>query len=73
MLCMVSGTGNAGAVVTANDYDVGAGLLVAEEAGATWTAHRFEREGRTFTVYVAAESAAFHARLEALVLSVLPR
>lgn len=67
MLCMVSGSGNAAAVVTANDYDVAAGLLVAAEAGATLSQVTFERDGRAFTAWLAAESAAWHDRIAALV------
>jgi myo-inositol-1(or 4)-monophosphatase len=72
MLAMVSGTGNTGAVVTANDYDVAAGLLVAEEAGARWSARTLVRDGRTFTAYIAAEAPVIHDALRAVVEGVLP-
>lgn len=64
--CMVGGCGNTGAIVTANDYDVAAGLLVAREAGATVSQLTFEREGRAFTAYLAGESEATHAALRGL-------
>jgi fructose-1,6-bisphosphatase/inositol monophosphatase family enzyme len=71
MLCMVGGCGNSGAMVTANDYDVAAGLLVAREAGATVSELTFEREGRRFTAYLAGESEATHAALRSLLDEVL--
>lgn len=69
MLCMVAGTGNAAALVTANDYDVAAGLLVAAEAGATLSQVSFTRDGRAFTAYLAGATREWHARLEAAVTS----
>jgi len=67
MLAMVSGTGNTGALITANDYDVVAGLLVAAEAGARVSTRSFQRDGRTFTVYIVSESPAVQGALEALI------
>ncbi len=67
MLAMVSGSGNAGAIVTANEYDVAAGLLIAKEAGATTSCQKFERANRMFTVYIAGETEHLHRELEALV------
>jgi histidinol-phosphatase len=71
MLSMISGTGNTGAIITANDYDVAAGLLVAEEAGARWTTRTFTRDGRAFTAYIAGANAAVHDVLAAIVDEVL--
>ncbi|MBA3462365.1 MAG: inositol monophosphatase [Deltaproteobacteria bacterium] len=67
MLAMISGTGNTGAIITANDYDVAAGLLIAEEAGARTSTRTFVRDGRTFTAYIAGASSAIHDALAAIV------
>src|SRR5204863_2776950 len=62
-LAMVSGTGNTGAIITANEYDVAAGWLVAEEAGAKLSTRTFDRGGRAFTAYIAGSSATVHDAL----------
>ncbi|MBT6277145.1 MAG: hypothetical protein HOI95_23805, partial [Chromatiales bacterium] len=64
-IAKVAGRGNCGAVITANDYDVSAGLLVATEAGALTSSHTFERDGRSFTAYVVAQSAPLLCELNA--------
>ena len=64
-LAKVAGRGNAAALVTANDYDVAAACLIAAEAGAHLSSLSFEREGRTFVLYLAAQSAPLHEFLRA--------
>ena len=45
ILAQMSGQGESGAVVTAHDHDVEAGLLIAREAGAWATRIGFEHSG----------------------------
>jgi fructose-1,6-bisphosphatase/inositol monophosphatase family enzyme len=66
MLAGVCGHGSSGAVITANDYDVAAGLLVASEAGAVVSTRSFVRDGRSFTAYVIGASRPVHDALLAL-------
>lgn len=53
-IARVSGEGLQAALVTAKAYDVEAGLLVAEEAGAHTKRIDFVRDDRQFTLYVVA-------------------
>ncbi len=65
MMCaMVSGCGNQAALVTAEPYDVAAGLLVAEEAGARVATRDVERAAGRFRLYVVAESGLHEALLQ---------
>ncbi|MBL9016726.1 MAG: inositol monophosphatase [Myxococcales bacterium] len=70
-LAMVSGTGATGAIITANEYDVAAGWLIADEAGARCATRTFERAGRSFTAYIVGASPAVHEKLCAAVDAVL--
>ncbi|MBI4919360.1 inositol monophosphatase, partial [archaeon] len=74
-LAKVAGKGNAGAIVTANDYDVAAGLLIAQEAGATVSTINFERETnqgrREFTAYIATQGKQIHEDLTSIIKEVL--
>ena len=55
MLAMLAGHGNHAAVITANPYDVAAGLLIAQEAGVHCHHFSFGRDGREFLTWVAAQ------------------
>ncbi len=55
-LCQVAAGLAQAAIVTANPYDVAAGLLIASEAGVKIGERTFIESGRTVTVYLAARS-----------------
>ena len=55
-LAMVSGTGYHAAIQTAAPHDVAAGQLIAREAGAVVLKRSLVRDGRSFTVHLAAQS-----------------
>ncbi len=63
MLAMVARQVRDAAVITAANYDVAAGLLIARESGAHVEQVTFEREGRAFTVSVVAHGADAHRQL----------
>ena len=68
MLAMVAGKGSDGAVITANDYDIEAAKLIAQEAGAPVSPLDFTRDIpgqgiKTFTATVAAADRALYDAL----------
>lgn len=63
-LAQVSGQGNHGAVVTANDYDIEAGKLIAEEAGAVTSVLKLPTSYYGGQAIIVAESADLHKILE---------
>ena len=73
MLAQMAGQGGAGAVVTAKDHDVEAGLLIAHEAGAWITQLTFEREGHERTATVVGTEQGIHDALLAVVREILGR
>jgi myo-inositol-1(or 4)-monophosphatase len=73
MLAHVAGRGGTGAVITAKDHDVEAGLLIAREAGATATQIVFEVESDRRTATVVAVERRIHDALAALVRDKLTR
>jgi fructose-1,6-bisphosphatase/inositol monophosphatase family enzyme len=63
ILAHMAGAGGCGTILTANDYDVEAGLLIAREAGATVSQVAFPAGTGTRTATVAAADARVHAAL----------
>lgn len=71
ILAQTCGQGGTGAIITAKDHDVEAGLLIAREAGACVSQVRFEIEGMTRTATIVGVESRLHDALLALVLEVL--
>ena len=58
-------------MITAADYDIAAGLLIAEEAGAIISSFDFQNGDDVLTAVIAGESQAVHDRLRAYTLNAL--
>jgi|GEM_PF-2060245 len=71
MLSLLAGKGNDGAIITANDYDVAAGKLVAQESGAKISELNFHRANHDFTATIAAQNDNIHDRLRQMTKSAL--
>ncbi|MDY3555669.1 inositol monophosphatase family protein [Gemmata sp. JC717] len=67
ILAYMAGSGGAGAIITANDYDVAAGVLIAHEAGACVSQLVFKSGGEERTCTVAGAADRIHGALAALV------
>lgn len=67
MLAMTADRGHDATIITAEDYDVAAGKLIAEEAGAQLTDITFHRDGYDFTATLVSKEATVQEELEALV------
>jgi fructose-1,6-bisphosphatase/inositol monophosphatase family enzyme len=73
ILAHMAGSGGAGTILTANDYDVEAGLLIAREAGATVTQLTFAAEGGPRTATVVGADARIHDALVSILTAALER
>jgi fructose-1,6-bisphosphatase/inositol monophosphatase family enzyme len=73
ILAQMAGQGGTGAIVTAQEHDVEAGLLIAQEAGARTTQLGFEVNGDRRTATVAGADQRVHDALVALVRDVITR
>ncbi|MCD8563355.1 MAG: inositol monophosphatase [Alphaproteobacteria bacterium] len=67
MLTMSAENDYHAAVITAEEYDVAAGLLIAQEAGAQVESLDFHRDNRDFTAFIAARNPVVFAALDAQV------
>jgi fructose-1,6-bisphosphatase/inositol monophosphatase family enzyme len=72
-LAGAAGRGNNGAVVTANDYDIAAGKLIAEEAGATVSEVHFNHSGEPIIGVIAGQTPDIHNALRNVVLSIIEK
>ncbi len=59
------------AIITANDYDVAAGVLIAQEAGAQVKTFDFKRDGQDFTAILAARNSDVFAALDKQIAATL--
>jgi fructose-1,6-bisphosphatase/inositol monophosphatase family enzyme len=73
ILAQMAGRGGHGTILTANEYDVEAGLLIAREAGASVTQLEFETESGTRTATVVGADHRIHDALVALLCVALDR
>lgn len=73
ILAHMAGAGGCGTILTANDYDVEAGLLIAREAGASVTQLEFAADGGTRTATVAGADPRIRDALVALLSTELER
>ncbi|MBT4446285.1 hypothetical protein HOA92_03330 [archaeon] len=75
MFSYLAGHGNDAVMVTANHYDVAAGILIAEEAGAHINRSSFHRDiagkQREFTLYFGAQTQTVKKELEDLIAATL--
>lgn len=70
-LCQVASGQSQGCIVTANDYDVAAGLLIAEESGAEITSISFVQDQRSVTVHIVCRSKKMLTELQQIVHDLL--
>jgi fructose-1,6-bisphosphatase/inositol monophosphatase family enzyme len=73
LLAQMAGQGGAGAVVTAEDHDVEAGLLIAQEAGSWTTQVGFDLAGQQRVATVVGVDQRIHDELLAVVVALLGR
>lgn len=73
ILAHMAGSGGAGAIITANDYDVEAGLLIAREAGAVVTQLAFDAPEGTRTATIVGAESRIHDALVTMVRTYLAR
>jgi fructose-1,6-bisphosphatase/inositol monophosphatase family enzyme len=73
ILAHMAGSGGNGTILTANDYDVEAGMLIAREAGASATQLDFESEGAVRTATVVGAERRIHDALVVMLKELLAK